>query len=159
MKMLFLLLLTLCSIAGVFAQDTTEELSKIIKKQELDWNKNDMESFSDAFSDEAVLINFLGSVWKGRKMITEQFSNINDCCIKPTAVRFEISEIKSINDETAIVYIEETLIAKEDYQVPGGTIKKGSIDKKIVTAAFQKISKSWKIVSMQVTQKNQMINR
>ena len=70
-----------------------------------------------------------------------------------------MSEIKFLTDKTAIVFINEALTAKEDYQVPGETIQKGSVDKKIVTAVFQNISKSWKIVSMQVTQINQMLNK
>jgi uncharacterized protein (TIGR02246 family) len=159
MKHLFFLFLTVFAVAQVSAQDKTGELSKIIKQQETDWNRNDMQSFTEAFSADGVLINFLGSVWDGKKKIREQFSYINDCCIKPTSVKFEIISIKSINDKTAIVYVNETLTAKEDYQVPGATVKKGSVDKKIVSAVFQKEAESWKIVSMQVTQMNPMLNK
>ncbi|MBW8524219.1 SgcJ/EcaC family oxidoreductase [Chryseobacterium chendengshani] len=159
MKTLLLFLLMMFSVTKISAQNKTDEISKIINQQETDWNKNDMKSFSNAFSDDGILINFLGLVWKGKKMINEQFSYINDCCIKPTSVKFEVTGVKVIDDKTAIAYINETLTAKEDYQVPGATVKKGSIDKKIVTAVFQKESKSWKIVSMQVTQVNQMMTK
>lgn len=159
MKTPLLFLLMVFGTTGMSAQNKTDEISKIVSQQETDWNKNDMKAFSDAFSDDGVLINFVGSFWKGKRMISERFSYINDCCIKPTTVKFEVTDVKFIDDKTAIAYIKETLTAKEDYQVPGATVRKGSIDKKIVTAVFQKVSKSWKIVSMQVTQVNQMVNK
>lgn len=75
------------------------------------------------------------------------------------AYRCKIRRVKFIDDKTAIAYIGETLTAQEDYQVPGATVRKGSVDKKMVTAVFQKAAESWKIVSMQVTQVQQMVNK
>ncbi len=134
------------------AQTPTEEIKKIITKQESDWNKNDMLSYTNSFTEDAKLINFLGLFWKGKSEIINQFKLINDCCIKPTQVKFDIAETYFINNETSIVYIKETLIAKEDYQVPGKIVKKGSTDRKIITAVFTKQKNTWKILSMQVTQ-------
>lgn len=159
MKSLFFLVLMVFALTNVSAQIKNDELKKIISQQETDWNRNDMKSFSEAFSNDGVLINFLGQVWTGKEMIVDQFSKINDCCIKPTAVKFDVSDVKFIDDKTAIAYIRETLIAQQDYQVPGATVRKGSVDKKMVTAVFQKIAESWKIVSMQVTQVHQMVNK
>lgn len=159
MKSLFFLFLMVFALNNVSAQNKTDELKKIISQQEANWNRNDMKSFSEAFSDDGVLINFLGQVWTGKKMIVDQFSKINDCCIKPTAVKFDVSDVKFIDDKTAIAYIRETLTAQQDYQVPGATVRKGSVDKKMVTAVFQKIAESWRIVSMQVTQVQQMVNK
>jgi hypothetical protein len=61
MKTIYILLL-LCSATISFAQSNEQALKSIIEKQESDWNKNDMKSFSEPFSDDAVVINFLISM-------------------------------------------------------------------------------------------------
>ena len=151
MKELYLFIFV-CSATIGFAQNKDEVLQKIIKKQEVDWNKNDMKSFSEAFSEDAVLINFLGMYWKGKEEIITQFSHINDCCIKPTTVKLDWIDSKFLSENAAVAHIKETLTAKEDYAVPGGIVKKGTVNSKFITAVFEKNNAFWKIVSMQVTQ-------
>ena len=153
MKTIYIVLF-LCSAAISFAQNKEEELKKIISQQETDWNKNDMKSFSQPFSDDAVLINFLGMYWKGKQEIITQFSHINDCCIKPTSVKFEWINSKNLSENAVVAHIKETLTAKEDYAVPGGVVKKGTVNTKFITAVFEKEKAVWKIISMQVTQLN-----
>ena len=152
MKKILLLFLALISYSGINGQASDDSLKQIIQKQEADWNKNDMKAFSEAFSDDATLINFLGMYWKGKENISAQFSQINDCCIKPTSVKYELIDTKLINESSAVAYIKEELTAKSDYTIPGGLVKKGNIDQKYITAVFQKADKIWKIISMQVTQ-------
>lgn len=147
----FLLFSTLISLA----QSKNEELKKIIQQQESDWNKNDMKSFSKSFSDDAVLINFLGMYWQGKENIITQFSHINECCIKPTSVKFDWIDSKDLSANAVVAHIKETLTAKEDYAVPGGVVKKGTVNSKFITAVFEKTNAVWKIVSMQVTQINE----
>ncbi|WP_316765022.1 SgcJ/EcaC family oxidoreductase [Pedobacter aquatilis] len=151
MRKLLLIILLLISHFG-YAQNDNKIITSIIAKQESDWNRNDMSSYAMAFSDDAVLINFLGLFWKGRKEIVEQFRLINECCIKPTRVKFEIKDIRILNQNTAVAYINETLTAAQDYNVPGKTVMKGTIEHKIITAVFLKDKTEWKITSMQVTQ-------
>jgi len=134
------------------AQTPQEEIKKVVTKQETDWNKNDMLSYAGSFTEDGTLINFLGLLWKGKNEISTQFKLINDCCIKPTQVKFDIVDTHFLSEQTAIVYIKETLIAKQDYQVPGKIIKKGTIDNKVISAIFVKQENRWKIRSMQVTQ-------
>jgi len=148
------LLIVMLSSTIVLAQNKEEALKKIIEQQELDWNKNDMKSFSQAFSEDAVLINFLGMYWKGKQEIITQFSHINECCIKPTAVKLDWIDAKFLSENAAYAHIKETLTAKEDYAVPGGVVKKGTVNTKFITAVFEKQNSSWKIITMQVTQVN-----
>lgn len=157
MKKLYLLFVLFGVTIG-FAQNN-EALQKIIQQQELDWNKNDMKSFSQAFSEDAVLINFLGMYWKGKEEIITQFSHINECCIKPTSVKFEWIDSKTLSENAAVAHIKETLTAKEDYAVPGGVVKKGTVNSKFITAVFEKKNAVWKITSMQVTQVNAPPNK
>ncbi|WP_226065069.1 SgcJ/EcaC family oxidoreductase [Kaistella polysaccharea] len=152
MKKILLLFLALISYSGINGQASDDSLKQIIQKQEADWNKNDMKAFSEAFSDDATLINFLGMYWKGKENISAKFSQINDCCIKPTSVKYELIDTKLINESSAVAHIKEELTAKSDYTIPGGIVKKGNIDQKYITAVFQKADKIWKIISMQVTQ-------
>jgi len=153
MKGIYLLIVML-STTIVLAQNKDEALKKIIQQQELDWNKNDMKSFSQAFSEDAVLINFLGMYWKGKEEIMTQFSHINECCIKPTSIKLEWIDAKFLSENAAYAHIKETLTAKEDYAVPGGVVKKGTVNTKFITAVFEKQNNSWKITTMQVTQVN-----
>ncbi|WP_316762084.1 SgcJ/EcaC family oxidoreductase [Pedobacter aquatilis] len=151
MRKLLLIILLLISHFG-YAQNDNKIITSIIARQESDWNRNDMSSYAMAFSDDAVLINFLGLFWKGRKEIVEQFRLINECCIKPTRVKFEIKDIRILNQNTAVAYISETLTAVQNYNVPGKIVMKGTIEHKIITAVFLKDKAEWKITSMQVTQ-------
>ena len=153
MKIIYLFLL-MCSSTIAIAQNQVNDLQKIIQEQEVAWNKNDMKAFSSPFSDDAVLINFLGMYWKGKENIITEFSHINECCIKPTSVKFDWIDSKSLTENAAVAHIKETLTAKEDYAVPGGVVKKGSVSTKFITAVFEKKDATWKIVSMQVTQLN-----
>ena len=152
-KAAILILLLLCSQI-ILSQGKDDELKKIISQQETDWNKNDMKSYSNAFSEDAVLINFLGMYWQGKENIITQFSHINDCCIKPTSVKLDWIDSKILSENAAVARVKETLTAKEDYAVPGGGVKKGDVNTKFITAVFEKKNNIWKIVSMQITQVN-----
>jgi uncharacterized protein (TIGR02246 family) len=153
MKTLYILMLLFTATIS-FAQNKEEALKKIISQQESDWNTNDMKAFSESFSDDAVLINFLGMYWKGKQEIMTQFSHINDCCIKPTAVKYEWIDAKFLSENAAYAHVKEILTAKEDYPVPGGVVKKGTVNTKFITAVFEKQNSVWKIVTLQVTQLN-----
>ena len=136
MKTISLLFMLLCISTITLAQNQDEELKKIISQQ------------------DAVLINFLGMYWQGKENIITQFSHINDCCIKPTSVKFDWIDAKMLSENSAVAHIKETLTAKEDYAVPGGVVKKGAVNTKFITAVFEKKDQIWKIASMQVTQVN-----
>lgn len=135
-----------------FAQTNEEQIHNIIDKQERDWNKNDMVSYAESFTNDGKLINFLGLFWKGKSEIIQQFKLINECCIKPTEIKLDISDMDFVNDSAAVVLIKETLTAKKDYSVPGKIVPKGSVDHKLITAVFLREQSIWKICSMQVTQ-------
>ena len=154
MRIIYLLVILVSSSITAFAQTQADDLKNIISQQESDWNKNDMKSFSNAFSEDAVLINFLGMYWQGKENIITQFSHINDCCIKPTSVKLDWIDSKILSENAAVARVKETLTAKEDYAVPGGVVKKGAVNTKFITAVFEKKDKTWKIASMQVTQVN-----
>ncbi|RYY52457.1 MAG: SgcJ/EcaC family oxidoreductase [Chitinophagaceae bacterium] len=136
----------------VRSQTLDPGIGQLVEKQQADWNRNDMAGYASAFSEDAVLVNFLGMYWKGRKEIAAQFALINDCCIRPTAIALEWAGSKEFSADVVVGHLKETLIAREDYAVPGGVVKKGSVNHKYITAVFQKNQGQWKIASMQVTQ-------
>lgn len=152
MKILFGFMFMFCCSSG-FAQDKREEkLKTIISKQETDWNKNDISAYGNSFSEDAVLINFLGLFWKGKTEIINQFRMINECCIRPTHIKLDILDVKFLSDASALTHLKETLTAKEDYIIPGGVVKKGTVNHKFITAVFIKEKTEWQILSLQVTQ-------
>jgi uncharacterized protein (TIGR02246 family) len=151
MKKLLIITLLLIHSYG-YAQTSNEQVASVLTKQERDWNNNDLESYAGSFSEDGTLINFLGLYWKGKTEILKQFQFINECCIKPTQIKLDILDTFFLSETAAVAHIKETLTAKEDYQVPGKVVKKGSIDHKLITAVFAKEKDAWKILSMQVTQ-------
>jgi uncharacterized protein (TIGR02246 family) len=145
----------------LFAQNnaTDESSIKSVKRQqEAAWNKHDWEKFSSFFTDDATLINFIGQFWKSKSDIIEHFKQLNDCCLSPTSLKFDVRSVRFITPEIAIVYTEETLLAERDYNVPFHQYKKGDTDYKMLTDIFIKQNDQWKILSVQVTLINQIIS-
>lgn len=145
----------------LFAQSNATDATSIkaVKKQQEDaWNKHDWETFSDYFTDDATLINFIGQFWKSKRDIIEHFKQLSDCCLSPTSLRFEVKNIRFITPDIAVVYTEETLFADKDYNVPFRQYKKGDIDYKMLTDVFVKQNNEWKITAAQLTLINQIIS-
>ncbi|RYY57530.1 MAG: SgcJ/EcaC family oxidoreductase [Chitinophagaceae bacterium] len=153
MKKAWILLLLVSAQISLTAQQGAglDSIKAAVAAQEADWNSNNMPAFARHFTEDATLINFLGLRWTGKQEIIKQFAAINECCIKPTSVKFEVESSAIINPETIITWIRETLTAKQDYPVPGKLVKKGEVDHKWVSAVWIRSGNSWKIRSMQVT--------
>lgn len=145
----------------LFAQTNSadEAAIKNIKQQmETAWNKHDWEKFSSYFTDDGTLINFVGQFWQGRKDILTHFTELGDCCLSPTSLKFDVKNIRFITPSIAIVYTEETLYADKDYDVPFRTYKKGETDYKMLTDVFVKTNNAWKITAAQLTLINQVVS-
>lgn len=133
------------------AQTAEQTVSKMLLEQETAWNKNDMRAFCKDFTDDSVLINFLGMFWEGKENIIAEFAKINDCCIKPTSVKFDLIKVKEISDDVWVAYVKETLKAEQDYAVPGKMVPKGTVDLKMMTLILVKINGEWKFKSGHLT--------
>jgi uncharacterized protein (TIGR02246 family) len=145
----------------LFAQNNTKDktaIRNIIQQQEQAWNRHDWEAFSSNFTDDATLINFVGQFWKGRSEILAHFKLLNDCCLAPTSLKFEIKQERFLTVDMAIVYIEETLFADKDYDVPFRQYKKGDIDYKWRIDIFERKNGEWKVTATQMTLINQMVS-
>jgi uncharacterized protein (TIGR02246 family) len=151
---LFLVLVVNAQKPSATSEDS---IRHIIMNQQTAWNDNRMQDFCSFFTSDATLINFLGMKWESRAEIIQRFAAINDCCIKPTSVSFSITGIRFLQENIAIAYVSETLLAREDYQVPGKTVKKGETDHKIWSAVFIRKEGKWQIASLQVTQNNPLL--
>src|SRR5215217_3385461 len=119
----------------LFAQNVLEDekaIRSVIQQQEAAWNRDDWEAFSSHFADDGTLINFVGQFWKGRKDINSHFKVLAACCLNPTSLKFRVTGLRFITPAIAIVYLEETLIADYDYNVPFHNYKKGETDYKLV---------------------------
>ena len=108
--------------------------------------------------EDATLINFVGSLWKGRNEILSHFKLLSECCLEPTSLKFEFKQARFLTPDIAIVYTKETLFADKDYDVPFRKYKKGDIDYKWKIDVFAKENDEWKVKSTQMTLINQMIS-
>ena len=145
----------------LFAQNSaTDEtdIKHVIKQQEDAWNKHDWESFSSYFTEDGTLINFVGQFWTGRNEIITHFKQLSDCCLSPTSLNFKFINARFITPDIAIVYIEETLFADKDYEVPFHQYKKSDTDYKMLTDVFVKTNNEWKIIAAQLTLINQIVS-
>ena len=133
-------------------------IKKVILQQEAAWNKHDWEGFSSYFTEDGTLINFLGQFWQGRKDIIMHFNLFGDCCLVPTSLKFEFKNARFITPDIAVVYIEETLIANKDYDVPFRRYKKGEIDYKMKSDVFVRQNDKWMVAATQLTLINQVVS-
>ncbi|MBO0939086.1 SgcJ/EcaC family oxidoreductase [Fibrella sp. HMF5335] len=161
MKHLLIVCMYVLLATKLFAQNNrTDEaaIKQVIKQQEAAWNRHDWEAFSGYFTDDGTLINFVGQFWKGRNDIVEHFKLLGDCCLSPTSLKFEFKSAKFLTPNIAVVYIEETLIADRDYDVPFRHYKKGETDYKMVTDVFVKTNNEWRVTAAQLTLINQIVS-
>ncbi|WP_221393405.1 SgcJ/EcaC family oxidoreductase [Dyadobacter sp. NIV53] len=145
----------------LFAQGHTNDemaIKNVIRQQESAWNKHDWDEFSNHFTDDGTLINFIGQFWKDRNDITAHFKFLSDCCLAPTTLKFEFVSARFLTPDVVIVYLQETLIADKDYEVPFHNYKKGETDYKMVTNVFVKTNNEWKITAAQLTLINQIVS-
>ena len=133
------------------------DIKNVLQQQENAWNKHDWETFSKYFTDDGTLINFVGQFWNGKNDILKHFKLLSECCLAPTSLKFEFKSARFLTRDVALVYIEETLFADRDYEVPFHQYKKGDIDNKILTNVFVRTGNEWKIAATQVTLINQIL--
>jgi len=146
---------------ALFAQNNANDemaIKNVIQRQEASWNKHDWEAFSNYFTYDATLINFVGQFWKGKNDIISHFKLLGDCCLAPTSLKLDFKNARFIIPDIAIVYIEETIVADKDYDTPFHNYKKGETDYKMVTDVFVKKNNAWKITAAQLTLINQVLS-
>lgn len=161
MKHFFLTCTFILITTILFAQNNEKDetdIKALKKQQETAWNKHDWKAFSSYFTDDATLINFIGQFWKSRNDIIAHLKELNDCCLSPTSLKFDVKNIRFLTPDIAVVYTEETLFADKDYDVPFHQYKKGDIDYKMLTDIFVKQNNEWKIKAAQLTLINQIIS-
>lgn len=147
-------------VATVAAQTTssdTTEIKSIIRQQEDAWNRHDWAAFCSHYTEEATLINFVGQFWDGKDNILEHFKLLNACCLEPTSLKFEVRKFRSLGPDLMMVFIEETLLADRDYEVPIQRYKKGHIDYKWRVDFFVRRNQEWKSLSTQMTLMNPVL--
>lgn len=161
MKQLLLICLLICTTPCLFAQIKAADeaaIRLIIQKQEADWNKHDMDAFSQYFTDDATLINYIGMFWTDKKDILDHFHAFNDCCFVFTSIKLDFKKLRLISPDLAILYSEETIVADKDYDIPSHHYKKGDIEYKMVMQILIKKNNEWKITAQQLTSIDQGIS-
>ena len=145
----------------LFAQNNSSDemaIQKVIQQQGEARNKYDWKTLSSYFTDDGILINPVGMIWKGRTEIFTNLKLLSACCLEPTSSKSDVKNIRFLTTDIAIVYIEETLIANKDFGVPFHQYKKGETEYNWKTDVFIKKNNEWKIASRQVTLINQIVS-
>jgi uncharacterized protein (TIGR02246 family) len=154
MKNLSIGILLIFSATFVFAQDSTAietVIKSIIQKQEEAWNKHDFATFCKFYTDDATFVNYIGMFWKSKKEIVDHLHAITDCCLVFTSIKLDFKNLRFLNNDIAIVYSEETIIADKAYDIPDHKYKQGETEYKMIIQVFVKGNNEWKITAQQLT--------
>ena len=143
------------------AQNTSSNemaIKKVIQQQGEARNKYDWETLSSYFTEDGILINPAGQIWKGRTEILANLELLSACCLEPMSTKVDVKDISFLTPDVAVVYIEEIVIANKDFDVPFHQYKKGETEYYWKTDVFIKKNNEWKITSRQVTLINQIVS-
>ena len=137
MTKIFLLVALLVS-ARLFAQQPEEEIHQVLQRQQLAWNKGDIERFMSGYwqSDSLTFIGKRG-VTKGWKQTLENYKKSYPDQSTMGELQFEIISIDMLSSESAYVTGKWNLKRIAEKGDIGGTF----------TLLFKKIGNFWLIVS------------
>lgn len=154
MKYFFVAVILIFSVILTFAQDSTSDktiIKSIIQKQEEAWNRHDFATFCEFYSDNATFVNYIGMFWQTRKEISDHLHNITDCCLLFTTVKLDFKSLRFLNNDIAIAYCEETIVANKAYDIPDHHYKPGETEYKMIIQVFIRKNDDWKITAQQLT--------
>ena len=150
--------LNTCSISAQSDNTTEQSIRAILQKQETSWNKHDVNSMSNYFTDDATLINFLGMFWKSKAEISENLHKLNQEVFKHTSIKFSLKHLKVVVPGVVIANVEELFNVEEDYTDNGQQYKKGDKNYKLITNVFVRKNNEWLITASQLTLINQFVS-
>ena len=152
----FMLLVIILSAQNTSSNEMA--IKKVIQQQGEARNKYDWETLSSYFTEDGILINPAGQIWKGRTEILANLKLLSACCLEPMSTKVDVKDISFLTPDVAVVYIEEIVIANKDFDVPFHQYKKGETEYYWKTDVFIKKNNEWKITSRQVTLINQIVS-
>lgn len=147
MKRLLILVAFAC-IAEAFpvvAADTaTDEkaIRQVLKDYETLWNKHDMSTFGNLFTNDAEWVNVVGHVWRGKADIRKAHQAVHETNFKNRNMQLDNMTVRFIRPDVAVSIVRWTL---DGFEAPDGRhFPKGP---NVATLIFVKQDGSWLISS------------
>lgn len=145
---------------NVPAVDTAEETAiraSVIAFQEA-WNHHDMKAMGEVFTEDADLINVLGTRWQGRADIVKALTVYHRVMFQNEQIHFDEMTIRMITPDVAVAVAVQT--GSGEMTLPDGrgtrpTPKGSQLD----TCIIVKRNGGWKVTHMQNTTVNEDAQR
>jgi uncharacterized protein (TIGR02246 family) len=77
-------------------------IHQILKDYETLWNKHDMSTFGNLFTDDAVWVNVVGQVWHGRADIQKVHQIVHETIFKNRNMKLDDMTIRFIRPDVAV---------------------------------------------------------
>jgi uncharacterized protein (TIGR02246 family) len=117
-------------------------IHQILKDYETLWNKHDMSTFGNLFTDDAVWVNVVGQVWHGRADIQKVHQIVHETNFKNRNMKLDDMTIRFIRPDVAVSIVWWTL---DGFEAPDGRhFPKGT---NVATVVFAKQDGKWLIAS------------
>ncbi len=149
-KQWLLFSLTTLLQTAIFAQSTLDTLTiqNIMNEEVIAWNKGDAETYSKHFAEDGTFTNILGIFFTGHKAFLERHEQIFKGVFNKTILEQEITSLKFIRPDVAIV---ETLTWISGFSIagpPAGTHldDKGRLKTRLLQVMLKEDA-NWKIVT------------
>jgi uncharacterized protein (TIGR02246 family) len=129
---------------AVAADRATDEkaIRLVVKEYETLWNKHDMTSFGDLFTDDAEWVNVVGHVWRGKADIQKAHQIVHATNFKNRNMQLDNLTVRFIRPDVAVSIVRWTL---DGFEAPDGRqFPKGP---NVATLVFVKQDGEWLISS------------
>lgn len=147
MKLLMTIAVFACvavSHLAVAADSATDEkaIRQVVKDYETLWNKHDMSTFGNLFTDDAEWVNVVGHVWRGKADIVKVHRIVHEGNFKNRNMQFDNMTVRFIRPDVAVSIVRWTL---DGFEAPDGRhFPKGQ---NVATLVFVKHDGKWLISS------------
>ena len=130
--------------SAVAADSATDEkaIRQIVKDYETIWNKHDMSTFGNLFTDDAEWVNVVGHVWRGKADIVKAHKVVHETNFKNRNMQLDNMTVRFIRPDVAVSIVRWTL---DGFEAPDGRhFPKGP---NVATLVFVKQDGKWLISS------------
>ncbi len=148
-KRVLIFLMTVLQTA-IFAQNKLDTLAiqNIMNEEIVAWNKGDAETYSKHFAEDGTFTNILGIFFTGHKAFLERHEQIFKGVFNKTTLEQEITSLKFIRTDVAIVETLTWISGFSKAGPPPGTHldDKGRLYTRLLQVIFKE-GTGWKIVT------------
>jgi uncharacterized protein (TIGR02246 family) len=132
------------SHSAVAADSATDEkaIRQVVEDYETLWNKHDMSTFGNLFTDDAEWVNVVGHIWRGKAVIKKAHQVVHETNFKNRNMKLDDMTVRFIRPDVAVSIVKWTL---DGFEAPDGRhFPKGP---NVATLVFVKQDGKWLISS------------